>query len=318
MIEVKDLCFDYPGKRAVNHVSLNISPNTITALVGPNGAGKTTLLRCLAALELPLHGTITIDGWQTDRFPRKVHQFCSYLSDFYGLYDQLTVTQNLFFFAQSHHCSGDIEKLVTETIKRLDLTEYKEVTARKLSRGLRQRLAIAQTIIHQPKVLLLDEPAAGLDPEARFHLSKLLLTLQKEGMTIIVSSHILSELEDYCSHMIVLQEGQLVNQSNLVEDSKKGASLTLKVEFTTNASELSDTLKSLPHIIVKSLQGNFAILELDINQLSQQALLKSLVEKGLPVLSIHEQKQRMQDVYIELSERHKAQEKTSKDKSTKE
>ncbi|MGD9592917.1 MAG: ABC transporter ATP-binding protein [Candidatus Berkiella sp.] len=316
MIEVKDLCFDYPGKRAVNHVSLNISPNTITALVGPNGAGKTTLLRCLAALELPMNGTITIDGWQTDRFARKVHQVCSYLSDFYGLYDQLTVTQNLIFFAQSHRCEGNIDTKVQDTIKRLELTEHKDVAAGKLSRGLRQRLAIAQTIIHHPKVLLLDEPAAGLDPQARFHLSKLLLTLQKEGMTIVVSSHILSELEDYCSNMIVLDEGQLVEQSNLRDRAPN--IVIIKVEFANDATQFTDILKSLPNINVQSVEGNVAILALKGDQNSQQALLKMLIEKDLPVLNVHEQKQRMQDVYLELSERHKTKEKNAKDKPTKE
>lgn len=315
MIEVNDLCFDYPGKRAINHVSLNISPNTITALVGPNGAGKTTLLRCLAALELPMHGTITMDGVQTDRFPRKVHQVCSYLSDFYGLYDQLTVEQNLTFFACSHHCEGDIPALVNETIKRLDLEEQKTMAASKLSRGLRQRLAIAQTIIHRPKILLLDEPASGLDPEARFKLSQLLLTLKKEGMTIVVSSHILSELEDYSSHMIVLHEGKLVKQCSLTQsiETEQNA-LTLKVEFTKEASTFLDVLNTIPNIKINSIQNKVVILTLTGNQDAQQALLKTLIEKELPVLSIQEQKQSMQEMYLDIAELHKTKEKKAKEK----
>ncbi len=318
MIEINDLCFDYPGKRAINHVSLTISPNTITALVGPNGAGKTTLLRCMAALELPMHGTVKIHGFETDRFPRKVHQVCSYLSDFYGMYNQLSVKQNLLFFAKSHHCKENIDSAVEETAKRLQIWEYKDTPAGKLSRGLRQRLAIAQTIIHKPKILLLDEPAAGLDPEARFHLSKLMLTLQKEGITIIVSSHILSELEDYSTDMIVLQEGKLINHSTLVQQNNTSALITVKIEFAQEATNFNNVLNELNHVKIKSLQGKVAIVELEANQLSQQVLLKTLMNKELPVVSITEQKQRMQDVYMTLSEQHKEQNKKSKDKPNKE
>lgn len=216
MIHVENLCFDYPGKRALDQVSFHIEPHTITALVGPNGAGKTTLLRCLAALETPTQGKITIEGWDVDRYPRKIHALAGYLSDIFGLYDTLTVTQNLTFFAASHHCpSSQIPQLVHEAAERLELLNYLNTPAGKLSRGLRQRLAIAQTIISKPKVLLLDEPASGLDPEARYNLSKLLLTLQKEGITLIVSSHILSELEDYSTHMLVMDQGKCLQYCNL-------------------------------------------------------------------------------------------------------
>ncbi|MFI4936930.1 MAG: ABC transporter ATP-binding protein [Candidatus Berkiellales bacterium] len=210
MIIVENLCFDYPGKRALDNVSFTISPHTITALVGPNGAGKTTLLRCLSALESPTHGKITIDGWDADRHPRKIHEEGSYLPDFFGLYDDLTVFQNLRFFAWSHGCFSGTKTLVEEAMQRLDLKKYQHVTAGKLSRGLRQRLAIAQTIIHKPKILFLDEPASGLDPESRYHLSKLFLDLQKEGTTLIVSSHILAELEDYSTHMLVVNQGKIL------------------------------------------------------------------------------------------------------------
>ncbi len=314
MINVKDLSFDYPGKRALNHVSFNITPNTITALVGPNGAGKTTLLRCLAALDTPMDGNIKMDGWETDRYPRKVHEVCSYLSDFYGLYDELSVSQNLTYFAWSHHCQGNISQLVEETAKRLQIWEYKDVAAGKLSRGLRQRLAIAQTIIHKPKILLLDEPASGLDPEARFNLSKLLMTLQKEGMTIVVSSHILSELEDYSTHMIVLDNGELVKQCALSDyQSNSAKGIILKVELTEDAKQYIDIFKSLPNITVASTDKNIVMLEFKGDPQSQRELLKTLIEKQIPVVSIQEQKQRMQEVYLNIAHDQKTQDKKSKE-----
>lgn len=216
MIAVNGLSFDYPEKRALDHLSFSLAPNTITALVGPNGAGKTTLLRCLSALDSPTLGSIAIDGIDAERFPQKIHEIVSYLPDIFGLYDTLTVKQNLIFFAKSHLVPfNKIEECIEKTIDALQLKEYLSKPAGKLSRGLRQRLAIGITIIHQPKILLLDEPASGLDPEARFHLSKLLLSLQKNGMTLIVSSHILSELEDYSTHMLILDESKIVSQTDL-------------------------------------------------------------------------------------------------------
>lgn len=212
MIVTESLSFDYPGKRALENVSINIAPHTVTALVGPNGAGKTTLLRALAALESPTEGKILIDGWDTDRFPRNVHAICKLLPDFFGLYDDLTVTQNCEYFSWAHGLGrvSSTKEQVETAIQSLELTQYRHVPAGKLSRGLRQRLAIALCIIHKPKILFLDEPAAGLDPEARFHLSKLIVSLKNEGMTLIVSSHILSELEDYSTHMLVMKEGKVI------------------------------------------------------------------------------------------------------------
>jgi ABC-2 type transport system ATP-binding protein len=167
-------------------------------------------LRCLAALETPLIGKITVNGLDTDRAPRKIHAISGYLSDFYGLYDQLTVAQNLTYFALSRNVApAQVPAVIRAAAKRLEIWTHKNTLAGKLSRGLRQRLAIAQSILHKPQLLFLDEPASGLDPEARFHLSQLLLELQKEGMTIIVSSHILAELEDYSTHMLVIDEGKI-------------------------------------------------------------------------------------------------------------
>lgn len=314
MIHIDDLSYEYPGKRALDHVSCTIPANTITALVGPNGAGKTTLLRCLSALDSPMQGKITIDGWDTDRFPRKIHEISSYLSDFFGLYDDLTVEQNLTFYAWSRNCQSDqTEKLVEVALERLQITEYRKVAAGKLSRGLRQRLAIAQTIIHNPKILFLDEPASGLDPEARFHLSKLLLSLQAQGMTLIVSSHILSELEDYSTHMIVIQNGKLIEQCALKTYQQKENTLTLTLTLASSATPFSDTLNKLPNVVVKSIKENTVLLELTGNQQDQQQLLKSLVMQDIPVVSLQAQKQSMQDVYLDIAKNQNKAPKTTKD-----
>src|SRR5271168_3950898 len=197
MIEVENLVYEYPTSRALKGVSLRVSDQTITALVGPNGAGKTTLLRCLAALETPYSGSVTIEGLDTREHPREIHVLLGYLPDFFGLYDELSVRRCLVYAARSHGTAPQLADAAAEKAAgRVGLVDRLDTKAGELSRGLRQRLAIGQAIVHEPKVLLLDEPAAGLDPQARRDLSALLLQLRDDGMTLVVSSHILAELED--------------------------------------------------------------------------------------------------------------------------
>ena len=189
MIEVRNLVYEYPTSRALDGVSLRIESGAITALVGPNGAGKSTLMRCMAALEAPYAGEVLIDGVDTRKAPREIHRKLAFLPDFFGLYDQLTVERCLIFAARAHGLGGEqIGAAVRKAAIRVGLDDRMQARAAELSRGLRQRLAIAQAIVHEPKVILLDEPASGLDPDARRSLSALFLELKSAGMTLVVSS----------------------------------------------------------------------------------------------------------------------------------
>src|SRR3974390_2012683 len=211
MIEVQDLVYEYPTKRALDGISLSVAPKTITALVGPNGGGKTPLLRCLAPLEAPFSGRVVIDGLDTREDPRAIHERLGYLPDFFGLYDELSVRRCLTYAAWAHGLAPALTTTaVPRAAHRVGLVDRLETKAGELSRGLRQRLAIGQAIVNEPKIVLLDEPAAGLDPQARRALSGLLLQLRDAGMTLVVSSHILAELEDYCSVMIIIDSGKVV------------------------------------------------------------------------------------------------------------
>lgn len=209
IIQVENLIFDYPNKRALKNVTFCIERNTIVGLVGPNGAGKTTLLRCLAGLDKPLSGNILLDGIDVIENPRLGHRKVGYLSDFFGLYGDLTVTQHLEYMCDAHNIAAAGDRLI-RILMDVGLTEQADKKAAELSRGMRQRLGIAMSIIHNPECLLLDEPASGLDPEARHALSGLLLKLQASGMTIICSSHILAELEEYSNHMLIIEGGNCI------------------------------------------------------------------------------------------------------------
>lgn len=300
MIKVNGLCFDYPNKRALHDLSFEIQEKTITALVGPNGAGKTTLLRCLAGLESWTQGLILMDGIDVEENPRQAHKVCSYLSDFFGLYDDLTVEQSLLYIAMSRGAKSHEEKdLALKAAQLLQLNDYYTLEVGTLSRGLRQRVAIAQTIVVPPKILILDEPASGLDPEARFELSKLLIQLQEQHeMTIIVSSHILAELEDYSTHMLKIDHGRLVTQRALA--SSEPSSTLYELVLGSPICDYENELLSLNLHILKQ-EGQTAQVKLPPD-LKPDDVIKTLVNKNIPVQGFRQLKQSMQEVYLTSSE----------------
>ncbi|WP_425525932.1 ABC transporter ATP-binding protein [Vandammella animalimorsus] len=216
LIEIDQLVFEYPGHRALDGISLRLERGSVTALVGPNGAGKSTLLRCMAGLETPLSGQIRIDGISVIDAPRQVHRKLGYLSDFFGLYEGLRVRQCLAYAALAVGVARQqLPGRVAQVAQAMDLTALLQRRPGELSRGQRQRLAIGQAIIHSPQVLLLDEPASGLDPQARSSLAALFRQLQAQGMTLLVSSHILSELDEYSTHILSIRQGRIVSHEDL-------------------------------------------------------------------------------------------------------
>lgn len=303
MIEVRNLTFEYPGKRALDSVSFSVPPASITALVGPNGAGKTTLLRCMAALQEPLSGEIMIDGINVQEQPRACHQRLGFLPDFFGLYDQLSVRQCLAYAARAKGIeAARLDERVREAARGLEIEDRLESKAGDLSRGLRQRLAIAQAIIHQPSVLLLDEPASGLDPDARYSLSKLMLTLRDQGMTLIVSSHILSELEEYSSRMIVIRDGHLTDHDGL--DEASGQQTHLLLRLAEPLDEVPALLDDLPDVTFERMEAGRLYITLDSGDRDDQAigqqrhqLLRSLLDGGVAVCGLEQVETRLQDVY---------------------
>jgi ABC-2 type transport system ATP-binding protein len=298
IIRVNDLTFDYPGNRALDDVSFEIPENSITALVGPNGAGKTTLMRCLAALERPLHGDIHLDGIDVLQKPRECHRRVGYLSDFFGLYQDLTVQQCLHFVAASHGID-DVDTSVSSTIKLLDFEYYQHSKAGELSRGWRQRLGIAQAIIHRPKVLLLDEPASGLDPEARGKLAALLRKLGSEGMTVIVSSHILAELSEYSSHMLILEDGRVVEYTPIGTEQQAGA-VRLHIQLAANHDGFEKVLSSSPDFTLDTSDALNARGFFQGDESSRADFLKNLIDANLPISRFELVDDDMQKVYLQI------------------
>lgn len=295
MIEVRNLVFDYPGTRALDSVSFTIREGSITALVGPNGAGKTTLLRCLAAVEEPISGTILMNGRDILEEPRATHRRIGYLSDFFGLYEDLTVRRCLQYAAMSHGIpEAEHGRVVESCAGRLDLADRLDMKAGALSRGQRQRLAIAQAIVHGPKFLLLDEPASGLDPEARHSLATLFRGLRDNGMTLLVSSHILSELEEYSTDMLVLRKGRIIDHAPVVEERKAEIEIRLAVPSTG----LQQALEGETGIDNLHADESRATFTYNADADEQYRLLRRLLEKGVAVCAFSEQKRNMQEAYL--------------------
>jgi len=299
MIDVDRLTFDYPTARALHGVSFHVPAGSITALVGPNGAGKTTLLRCLAALEEPIEGRVRVGGVDALAEPRACHRQVGYLSDFFGLYDELTVEQCLRHAAAIRGVPAEREREVTaRAAGRLGIADRLGSRAGELSRGLRQRLAIAQAILHDPRVLLLDEPASGLDPEARHQLAALFLQLRDEGMTLLVSSHILAELDTYSTDMLVLREGRIVSHEPVAGAAVRGPAPRLALSLAGPFEGLAEALAALPGVADVRVEGGGASFAAPAGAAVQHELLKALLARGVPVCAFGPERRSMQDAYL--------------------
>lgn len=297
MIRIQHLSHEYPGVRALQDVSVRIEPQTITALVGPNGAGKTTLMRCLCGLERPLAGEIEVDGIDVIEEPRRSHERIGYLADFFGVYESLSVAQCLEYAAAANGIRSGLAARALETATSLGLADRLQQAAGTLSRGLRQRLAIAQAIIHGPRLLVLDEPAAGLDPEARHSLAALLRHLQASGMTLLVSSHILAELEEYATHMLIIDGGRIRDFRPLAPQSQ--STRPLRLELAADTADAMRLLAAQAGVAQLRQQGHALSFDFAGDLAAQAALLKTLVMAGVPVSALHPERVDLQQLYLD-------------------
>jgi ABC-2 type transport system ATP-binding protein len=310
LIEVDGLTQDYPGHRALDDVRFAIPGRSVTALVGPNGAGKTTLLRCLAALDPPFAGRIRIAGLDAGERPRAVHRLTGFLQDFFGLYDPLTVAETLWHAVAARGVPrADRAARVAWAAQAVGLSDRMDQRAGTLSRGLRQRLAIARTVAHRPRVVLLDEPASGLDPESRAELAGLLRSLRDDlGMTLIVSSHILAELQDYSTHVMILRHGRLVRYESLGDAAAGGAAadlgaarLALTLAHPCPEAVATLTARAGVTLIDGGPDDTRLVLMLDggADPDARVDLLRDMLSEGWPVCGFDIDRRNLQDVYLD-------------------
>lgn len=299
IVQTMGLRREYGDVVAVKDVDLSVPRGAVMALVGPNGAGKSTLLKMLAAVLEPTRGTAVVDGVDVNERPRDVHAVVGFLPDFFGLYEELAVGEYLEYFARAYRVPrARRAEVVARALADVGLADKAGAGVQALSRGMRQRLAIARTLLHEPALLLLDEPASGLDPESRHELQKLFTRLAKAGKTLVVSSHILTELEDYCTHVAILREGRLIACGSLAEVS---ASMVMKRRVRVRAAEgqnaAHDILRSAGVEGLASGAGGSSFT-FSGGDAELAALLKRLVDSGVKVAFFGEEGGGIQDTYL--------------------
>lgn len=248
MIEVHDLTKRYGDFYAINKIELKLERGDIFGFIGPNGAGKTTTMRILATLLNPTWGEAYVGGNSIYTKPKEIRRIVGYMPDFFGVYDNMQVIEYLEFFAAAYRIEGEERrKKCDEVLDLVDLDFKRHEYANTLSRGQTQRLGLARVLLHDPQVLLLDEPASGLDPRARIKMRELIKQLGSMGKTIMVSSHILPELGDICNKVGIIARGELQYSDTidaLMQQLRK--QLTLRVAVTENSNGAADLLRNLP------------------------------------------------------------------------
>jgi ABC-2 type transport system ATP-binding protein len=228
MIKTQDLTKTYGELHALKNLNLDLVEGDLFGFIGPNGAGKTTTMRILATLLQPSWGEATVCGYSIYTHPKEIRRMIGYMPDFFGVYDDMKVIEYLEFFAAAYRIKGAArKKICNDTLEMVELGYKRDAYVTSLSRGMTQRLGLARVLLHDPKVLLLDEPASGLDPRARIEIRTLLKQLGKTGKTIMVSSHILPELADICNKVGIIERGELLVNANVADVMKQVRQRTL-------------------------------------------------------------------------------------------
>jgi ABC-2 type transport system ATP-binding protein len=303
MIEIHHLRKEYGNTVALDNLRLEIPEGEVFGLIGPNGAGKTTLIRILATLLEPTYGQVRIAGIDVLEEPLKVHPLIGYMSDFFSLYDNMLVWEYLDHFARCYSVPGrERTRLVDEVLNLVSLEVRRDSEIKSLSRGMRQRLCFAKTLLHQPKVLLLDEPASGLDPAGRLEFRELLRQLHSMGRTIVISSHILTEMKDFCTSIGIIEQGQLV-AAGRVEDilRRLQTGLQLEIEVSAGLPQLMLILQTYEHVDQIANQNGRVRCRWRAGRDALPGLHRRLVQEGVDLISLAVRTDTLEDIYMRLS-----------------
>ena len=303
MIETKNLTKNYGNLTAVDDLNLTIQAGDIFGFIGPNGAGKTTTMRILVTLLEPTRGKAFIDGLDVGKEGKKVRRRVGYMPDFMGVYDDLKVFEYLEFFAAAFGIERKKRKAIVDGVLELtDLQSKQAATVDSLSRGMQQRLGLARVLIHDPKVLILDEPASGLDPRARIEIRELLRELKRMGKTIMISSHILSELEEICDHVGIIEHGQLVFSGTIEEIRPRlGIHSKVRVKVAGHQDKAVELLSALPQVHQVQALGDDISVSFNEGHDGDGIIARTLVKADLDVISIQPERLKLDDAFLQLT-----------------
>lgn len=306
MIETINLTKKYGSFTALNELNLKIEKGTVFGFVGHNGAGKSTTFSILATLLAPTSGAAYVNGYDVTTEPKKVRNHIGYMPDFFGVYDQFKTVEYLDFYGASYGISAAERRLlIPQLLELVNLSNKSDVYVDVLSRGMKQRLCLARSLIHDPEVLILDEPASGLDPRARIEMREVLKELKNMGKTILISSHILPELAQMCDELGVITNGELVAsgsvasiqnqlQANKVINVKLASDVEKAVSFFEDDPRVSTITKNEKYTDMLS----FAFTGSDAEQIE---LLKKALDSGLAILGFSQEESNLEDVFLEIT-----------------
>jgi ABC-2 type transport system ATP-binding protein len=303
IVEIKNVRKEFGTVVAVNDVNLSVEKGQVLGLIGPNGAGKTTLLRILATVLRPTSGSIKLLDYDSAKQYLDIRKHVGYLPDFFSLYNDLTLRECLEFFAKAYKVDNAlIPQRITDVLQYVELENKRNDFIRHLSRGMVQRMGVAVLLVHNPDVFLLDEPASGLDPKARIQLREVLKKLSTEGKTIVISSHILTELSGFCTHIALMNEGRIVMQGAVDEIQRKVfESKKICISVLDNCKQAIRLIEEFPNAKIEHVRDNEITVEIDAGPDELAELNSRLVSKGVKVFSFHEEKTDLEDLFMKIS-----------------
>ncbi|MHB8969280.1 MAG: ABC transporter ATP-binding protein [Pirellulaceae bacterium] len=300
MIELIDFGKDYGDFTAVARLNLKIDAGEMFGFIGPNGAGKSTTIRFLATLLRATRGEGTVNGHSVTQDPLGVRQSVGYMPDNFGVYDGMKVWEFLDFFAVAYRIPRvQRKKVIADVLELLDLGHKRDDFVNGLSRGMKQRLCLAKTLVHDPPVLILDEPASGLDPRARVEVKALLKELRRMGKTILISSHILTELADCCTSIGIIERGQLLMHGPIADVYRRiRGNRIIVIRFTDGMEAGLSIIRSFPHLRDIQVEDHSATIELETDDAGVAELLRQLVSQKVGVRSYGEKDPTLEDVFM--------------------
>ncbi len=303
MIETNDLTKMYGDMYALNRLNLTLNQGDVYGFIGPNGAGKTTTMRILATLLNPSWGEATVCGHSIYTGSKEIRRVIGYMPDFFGVYDDMKVIEYLEFFASAYRIKGAArKKICDEVLELVDLTYKRDALVTSLSRGMTQRLGLARTLLHDPQVLLLDEPASGLDPRARIEMRALLKELRSMGKTILVSSHILPELADICNKIGIIEQGCLLVNGEVTEVMKRvRTDVVLNINVADRLREAADLLEAQPEVETVDAKPEYLVVKLRPGVLQYGFLANRILENGFELTMFKEDEINLETAFMHLT-----------------
>ena len=303
MLEVKNLRKEYGVLTSVKGVSFELQPGDIFGFIGSNGAGKTTTIRMIATLLEPTSGTATLNGVDIRKDPLAIRRMIGYMPDFFGLYDDIKVWEYLDFFAAIYEVPPrERGKIIDNVLELTDLSTKKDAFVQSLSRGMQQRLCLARCLVHDPDLLLLDEPASGLDPRARAELKELIVELGRMGKIVIVSSHILPELADFCNTVGIIERGEMLafgEVEKIVREIHPVRALEARL-LRPDTKAILDA-QAVTGVRAANLIGDLLRIEFDGPPDIQAEIARAIVQGGYGLLSYREEQANLEDVFMKLT-----------------